>query len=194
MKNKIKLLCGALLVLALSGISQAQITFTGTTGAIGVHLNGTTVAGTDISEAVQLFKTVSLSEHNILAPGFNMQGYYGAGTWTPNISNLTAKTQLPPNTIQPFLEVGTGVAINSATAGHNHSSTFAGGGIYYSPTSNGNFTVTPFRIDYFNAPGFGKKPNGYVIAGQLAYTWGGSSTSTAPAPTTTSAVPSAVKK
>ncbi len=173
------LMAGAMLAQSVTPTStptpaQPGLTFTTSTQALAVSLGGQTSAATDISPSLGFLRgdygAISLAEHNILAPGINLEGYYGGMEYVPNLASAFAKTLLPPNTLQPYFEVAVGDVLNTSV-GKSHFSAFVGGGIKYDPTGSGKFLVTPIRIDYFNAPGFGH-PNGVTYASGLAVVFG----------------------
>ena len=172
------LLLLALLVLPMTVYAQTAppaggTTFTASSQAVGVYIGGNWGVGTDIGEQLQVTNTVYVAGDELLATSISFTGYYGGLGWTPDISKLIAKTKLPANTFQPFVHAGAGVATNSdVKTNGTHPSFFAGGGINYSPTKNGAFTLQPVRIDYLNAPGFGTSPHGWTIAAGMSYLFG----------------------
>lgn len=146
--------------------------FTLSTTAMNIQLNGTNSVATDISEALPFVQSknyglFTLTEHNIVAPSINLTGYYGGLQWTPDLTKVIAKTLIPANTFQPYIEFGTGVVSNSTKY---HSSTFAGGCVNYDPTSEGHFGI-PTCVKYLNAPGFGKSPHGWEVSSGIKWSF-----------------------
>lgn len=148
--------------------------FSCATDAIGVHLGGTTNPGTDVNCAFNITKSWSAETHNLLVPATGGQDYFAGVGFTPDLSKLFGKTNLPKNTFQPFFHAAIGAARTAPSVGPTlqHYGGFAGAGVRYDPTGSGKFVITPVRFDFYDHPGVGKSPHGWLVGAGIQYVFG----------------------
>ena len=148
--------------------------FSCSTDAVAVRIGGQTNPGTDVGCSFNVKSTFAVESHNLLTPGNGAQDYLGGVSWTPNISSLVTKTNIPKNTFQPFLHAAVGIARTVPAIGPSaqHYGAFAGGGFRYDPTGSGKFSITLARIDWYNHPGAGPHPNGLLFSAGLTVVLG----------------------
>lgn len=137
---------------------------------IGNVVSGSTAAA-DFGGTLQLTSTVALRQENILAPSASWQGYFGGFNWAPGFfAKEIAKTKLSAKQFQPYFTASMGAGINSQNnKTTQHVGELFGGGIAYSPTSNGKFTVNLFELRYGHLPGFNS--SAVILSGGLKLGW-----------------------
>jgi hypothetical protein len=137
---------------------------------IGNVVSGSTAAA-DFGGTLQLTNTVALRQENILAPSASWQGYFGGFNWAPGFfAKQIAKTKLSPNQFQPYFTASIGAGINSQeNKTKQNVGEMLGGGVAYSPTSNGKFTVNLFELRYGHLPGFNS--SAVILSGGLKLGW-----------------------
>jgi hypothetical protein len=147
--------------------------FTLSSQAMAIGLAGQTTPATDIIGAFSVTNGLILQSDNILAPGINLQAYLGGARYNISLANIIAKTKIPPNTFQPYVHVGVGVIRNVPAQGNptQHYTWMGGAGFDYDPQGTGKWSFGP-RIEYFDAPGFGRSPRGITVSAQLSFVIG----------------------
>lgn len=152
-----------------------QPLFSQTTSAVAIRIGGQTVVGADVIGAFNLTKNIILESDNVLAPSNNFQGYYGGVRYNVNslLKNVLAKTNVSPTMFNPYIHAALGVDRNVPATGpvSQHISAMIGGGFDYDPNGAGKFMLGP-RIEYLNAPGFGKSPSGVIVSASLTFILG----------------------
>lgn len=136
------LILTALLFAAFAAAAQSTTTTTTSTGfsastdACGVYVASSWTACTHITQSYDFMDWGSTKANHLfvqgnqlLAPTPGLNIYTGGVEYQPNLGNLFAKTNVPANTLQFFVNGSAGVG-TSAT-GPNHVSFLAGGGVRY---------------------------------------------------------------
>ena len=131
--------------------SSPQGSFSLTAQAVALPGGGQTVAGTVVGFTKSITGTVSLRNDDLLAPGSNLQGYFGGAQWFPNASKLLAKTKLTG--LQPYITGSVGIdrIVPASGPSQQHIAFLAGGGLNYTPSSGP--TVNLFEVRYARLPG-----------------------------------------
>lgn len=166
-------------VIMLATLSFAQTTvstqtssnslFTASAGPIAINLNGRSNVGVENINSLAITKSLTIEETNLLATGASLTGFYGGASYTTNFDKwLSAHTVLPKQTFGFYGRFAAGTVQNTMLS-KSHFSTKVAGGILYDPTHGGQFTITAGEIGYINAPGFGKKPNGWTAKTGIAW-------------------------
>jgi len=129
--------------------------FSLTAQAMALPGDGQTVAASDVGATYAITSTISLRSDNILAPSNGVQMYTGGVQWFPNLSGFLAKTKLNPKQFQFYLTGSAGIdrLVPAAGPSQQHIALLAGGGINYSPSSNGVFSVNLVEVRYAHIPG-----------------------------------------
>lgn len=170
-----------LLCFLLGGVAMAQTQpsqpvnpptplFSVSQQAMGVHIGGQIVAASDSIGSFNLTPNLQLQSDNILAPENGLQAYLGGIKYYASfLSKPLAKTSL--SDIKPYIHGAVGVVRNVPATGPStqHYSALAGAGFDYQV--NGVLSVGP-RMEYFNAPGFGKSPHGAAVSANLTLVLG----------------------
>lgn len=129
--------------------------FSLTAQAMALPGGGETVAASDVGATYAITNAISLRSDNILAPSNGVQMYTGGVQWFPNLSGFLAKTKLNPKQFQFYLTGSAGIdrLVPSTGPSQQHIALLAGGGINYSPSSNGVFSVNLAEVRYAHIPG-----------------------------------------
>ena len=163
------------LLLGSAVVSRGQNTplFSVSTQAVAVRVGGQTQPGTDAIGTFNLTKNVAIQSDNILVPAINLQAYLGGVRYNINLKKVVAKTNIPKDTFQPYLHAALGIVRNVPAAGDakQHYSALVGGGFDFDPLGTGHFSFGP-RVEFFDAPGFGKSPHGVAVSANLTVVLG----------------------
>lgn len=166
--KKLYILYTFVLALALAGASFGQTianppptgtppsnqsTFSLQSQAIAMPGGKQTIAATEVGATFAITKNLSLRNDNILAPGDDLQGYYGGVQYFLPIAKLLNKTSLNASNYQAYVTGSAGVDIVSPTNAptQQHYSFLAGGGVNYGV--NGTFSVNLFEVRFARMPG-----------------------------------------
>ncbi len=130
--------------------------FSLTAQAMALPGGGETVAASDVGATYAITNTISLRSDNILTPSNGVQMYTGGVQWFPNISSFLSKTKLNAKQFQFYLTGSAGIdrVVPASGPSQQHIALLAGGGINYSPSSNGVFSVNLAEVRYAHVPGF----------------------------------------
>lgn len=162
--------------LAQTTAPTSGLSFGTTANAVGINLGGSWRAAAVTDEALSVVNSKTLGQFylessQVIPTDGSFSGYYAGLKWTPRIDSLISKTTLPANMFQVSIHGTPGFSRNAA--GVNRFGGLAGVSLDYDPQANGHFAVNLFRVDYLNAPGFGKTPNGVMLSSGIAVYFGG---------------------
>jgi opacity protein-like surface antigen len=124
--------------------------FSLTAQAVALPGGGQTVAGTLVGGTYAVTPTVSLRNDDLLAPGNNLQGYFGGVQWFPS-NKFLSKTSL--NAVQPYVTGSVGIdrIVPASGPSQQHVAFLLGGGLNYKPSSGP--TINLVEVRYARLPG-----------------------------------------
>ena len=125
---------------AFCAMAMAQVTFSTSTEAVGIHFCPTATtcgwgAGNHTTESLDLIdwgaqkgNSLAVEGHEDLAPSFNFNSYLGGVRVTPDISALLKKTNISTDQFGVFAQAAAGNS--TMTAGNKFTFLFGGGAMY----------------------------------------------------------------